>query len=222
MTTLGSVVSAVVHDLNNVLQTISGSVELMQARGDLSVYSTEKVARVGAQAARAMTIVADLAVFARVAQSGNASADLSEVLNRAMALRRRHLAGSRIAVDIESESSEPVQVRMGEQQVLQIVLNLLMNAEQALQSTEGPRIGVRIFRENGFVRLVVADNGAGVPDDRREWAFEPFTTSRPAGQAAGLGLAVTSAIVRASGGRMAMAANAQGGTDVSVELPEAT
>jgi two-component system C4-dicarboxylate transport sensor histidine kinase DctB len=220
MTTLGSVVATVVHDLNNVLQTISGSVELMQARGDLSAYANDKVARIASQASRAMAIVADLAAIARRNPSESPTTDLNAVLERALALRQRHLIGSKILVHVDAPTGQPAIVRATEQQVLQLVLNLLINAEQALKGHDNPRIDIRVVREMGCVRLAFGDNGSGIPDAWREWIFEPFATTRPAGKGAGLGLAVAAAVTAVSGGRLTVGRSELGGAEVTVELPE--
>jgi C4-dicarboxylate-specific signal transduction histidine kinase len=221
MTTLGSVVATVVHDLNNVLQTISGSVELMQGRDDLSPYAADKLARVASQASRAMTMVADLAAFARREHGAAPSTDLTAVLDRAMALRRRHLASARIAMTVEPQAGAPVMVRATEQQMLQLVLNLLINAEEALRGRDHPKIEVRIGRAGNRVRLTVADNGPGVPDAMRGQLFEPFSTTRPAGQGVGLGLAVAAAVVGLNGGSVRLERGELGGAEVTVDLPEA-
>jgi two-component system NtrC family sensor kinase len=110
-------------------------------------------------------------------------------------------------------------------QLHQVVMNLIVNAQQVLQDQPGKRrirVGSRFDAAAGAIRINVADNGPGIPEHLRARVFEPFFTTKPVGFGTGIGLAVSFGIVEAHGGTLAVECPASGGTVFSMTLPAVT
>src|SRR5262249_51717570 len=122
----------------------------------------------------------------------------------------------------EEYGPQPLRVRSHLNLLEQVLVNLLLNARDALQSSrrDDKEIVISGRAEAGRVLLAVADNGPGVPADARERLFEPFFTSKPTGQGVGLGLALSFGIVREAGGTLSLLPG-NGGAVFQIDLPEA-
>jgi signal transduction histidine kinase len=102
----------------------------------------------------------------------------------------------------------------------QAILNILINAEQALSAVDGPRrIEIRTLRRGSNVELQISDNGPGIPADVLPRLFEPFFTTKEVGKGTGLGLAISYGIVQEHGGKLHAANRPQGGAVFTLELP---
>jgi signal transduction histidine kinase len=216
--TVARLVSALVHDVNNALQVISGSVELIQGRDDLAASVQTGLARISGQVAHAATTVAAVTAFSQSHASQSQPEPSGPVavgatVLRGVALRRHALSRANIEVvlDIDSDG-DPDDVRVLGQpsQLLLIVVNLLHNAEHALSQVRGRRLSLSLTREGADVVLRVANNGAGVPVDDRERLFDPFASTGPRADVLGLGLPVSAHLARAHGGSLVLEPSATG------------
>lgn len=220
MTTVGQVLPNVAHELNNGFQVIGGLVEMLASRGDLPPDVVDKVGRIGAQVARATGLVQEIVAFARRDGAGIGLVDLAKVIDRTLAMRRYHLARARIAVHVEAGRPGESFVRADGPHLQQLLLNLLVNAEQSLGGREAPAISVRVNGDEGWVELAVTDNGAGMEGPLCDLARQPFFTTRGGG-AAGLGLSVAVALAEHEGGRLTLDSQPGHGTTVKLRLPRA-
>jgi len=217
MTVTGHVLPNVAHELNNSLQVVSGLVEMLAGRSDLPADVRDKVSRIGAQSARAVWLMRELVAFARRDDHGVRAFDLGRVVEQALSLRRYHLSRARISVAVEREEQGPFRVRGDAHAVEQILLNLVINAEQALAGRNDPRITIALDVRDGFVELSVIDNGPGMALDLARKAQEPFFTTR-AGMC-GLGLPVARHLAESLGGRLDIEPKVEGGTRAVLWLP---
>jgi C4-dicarboxylate-specific signal transduction histidine kinase len=217
MTTVGQVLPTVAHELNNTLQVVGGLVEMLSARADLPRDVLDKVARIGAQAGRATAMIRDLVIFARREDAGTRPIDLAKVIERTLAMRRYHLARSRITVVVDAGPPGAFVTQADGHAIQQVLLNVLINAEHELAGSEGGAIRIALREGEGTVELEVGDNGPGVPAHLRNRIGEPFFTTKE--RAAGLGLAVAAALVALEGGRLDLEHLADGGTRVVMTLP---
>ncbi|HET9223775.1 MAG TPA: response regulator, partial [Roseiflexaceae bacterium] len=235
---LGSLVAGVAHELNNPLAIILGNAELLPTPPDEE--DRRAVAQIIAGARRARRVVRSLATFAQHGGIKQAWHSPEKLVERVMDVRREALRAAGIAIDIDCERDLPALWADGPQ-LQQALLNLLLNAELALDGREDPRIVIHTFlgratddappllparqaavaRAPGDAAIVidVADNGVGLPDEIRERLFEPFVTTRPVGQGAGLGLATAYGIVAQHGGTMYTASAPGRGTTFRIVLP---
>src|SRR5439155_10731078 len=140
--------------------------------------------------------------FARAGGSQRTLVDLNDIVRRTFALRSYHLTTLNIAVTLELSPAEP-KFWADPSELQQMLLNLLINAEQALVSVETPRtIVVRTATSEEEVRLEVADSGPGIAPEIRAKIFDPFFTTKPEGVGTGLGLSICYGIARDHGGRI--------------------
>jgi signal transduction histidine kinase len=216
--TVGQIVPGIAHELNNSFQVIGGLIEMLSARSDLPADVVTRLQRIGAHADRAAGRVRDLQAFARHEPAEAAQTDVRGITERALALRRYQLARARVDVAVEP-GGDGIAARIGPRQLQLVILNLLINAEQALAGRNDGVVRVSVGRDAGRARVAVTDNGPGVPADLREQIFEAFFTTRGREAAAGIGLAAARGLARRHGGDLWVESAGDGGARFVVELP---
>ena len=219
MAALGQTISGVAHELNNPLATILSWAERLSEKS-LDEVSKRGLAVILSEADRAARIVRNLLTFARKRQSTRAVVDVNSLVTETIALRGYDQMPM-LTVTTELTSDVP-RVFADSHQVQQVLLNLLINAEQAmLAANERGTIVVRTRHDadRDIAILEVADNGPGVAPDVETRIFDPFFTTKDVGQGTGLGLTVAYAILQEHGGRIRIAPTPGGGATFTVELP---
>ncbi|MGH7699068.1 MAG: hybrid sensor histidine kinase/response regulator [Gemmatimonadales bacterium] len=217
---LGALVSGVAHELNNPLAAIAAFAEILRtdvASDDLR----ESAGIIHAEALRAGQMIQTLLDFARQRPHDRVAVDLGDVVERVLALQRNALKRARVEAAVELHEQVPA-VLGDPAELQQVLLNAVVNAVQAIESTGRPgKIHIAAERSDGYVTLTVADTGPGVPPDLLERVFDPFFTTK--GQAGtGLGLAISFGLVRGMGGRMWMQNVEGGGACLVIEVPADT
>ena len=221
MAALGQTVSGVAHELNNPLATILSWAERLSQKPELDPPVRRGLETILSESERAARIVRNLLTFARKRQTTRAMVDVNQVVRETLALRAYEQRVSNIAV-IDALAAGLPQVFADGHQVQQVLLNLVINAEQAMLSTNGR--GVLVVRtwhdaEHETVILEINDDGPGIPEDVQPKIFDPFFTTKEVGKGTGLGLTVAYAIVQEHGGRIRLESRASAGTSFYVELP---
>ena len=203
LSAVGELVAGVAHELNNPLQVVIGYSELLigaEARPEV-LRDLEQVRTNGERAA---TIVRHLLAFVRRSALERSVADLNEIVRSTLALRAYELQNANIAVQ-ERYGRELPLVAVNREEIQQVVLNLILNAEHAIRGTGVPgTIYVRTGQTSDSVFLEVADDGPGVPPDLASRIFEPFFTTKSVGEGTGLGLSVSFGIAEAHGGSLTL------------------
>jgi two-component system NtrC family sensor kinase len=201
LSAIGELVAGVAHEINNPLQTIVGSVELMmEERTAPSIQRDLELVR--REAARAGQIVRNLLSFVRRSAPDRTSADLNDIIRATVQLREFHLQQNNISVAMELHQG-PLQALANREEIQQIVLNLVLNAEQAIElSGHGTRITLRSYAAGRHQIIEVADDGPGVGAELQGRIFEPFFTTKEVGQGTGLGLSISHGIAAAHGGSL--------------------
>ena len=219
MTTTGMVLPNVAHELNNSLQVVGGLVEMLAARGDLPADVLDKVARIGLQAAKSASMVRELVAFSRRDQGGVGVVDVARVVEQALALRRYHLSRARVVVSTEVGDGGPYVLRADGHHLLQVLVNVIINAEQALEGRTGPTLRVGVGRgAGGGVEITIDDNAGPLDEHVAARACDAFYTTRTA-RAIGLGLAVGRALVARDGGTLDLAPLGTQGTRATLRFP---
>jgi PAS domain S-box-containing protein len=221
---LGQFVAGIAHELNNPLQGVLGHLELMRTTGAFPKQLRREVQTIYREADRAAKIVRNLLVFAGSRRLARRSVSLPAVLQKVLALR----AGAHRAANIEvvRHYAEPLPRVQSDPLLLhQVFLNMVMNAEHAIQmsGTDGRiEVTTRVAPSGDRIIATVRDTGTGIPEDTLPRIFEPFYTTKEVGQGTGLGLAIAYGIVQEHGGHISAANHPDGGAVFTVELPTAT
>lgn len=222
MAALGQLVSGIAHELNNPLTAILGYTQLLLGRG-LGPGPLSEARKVYHEAERARRIVKNLLYFARENRTERTRVDLNEIIERTLALRSYEMKVENIVVDCELAPDLP-RTMADPYQLQQVVLNLVINAEQALLEGRGQgRVWIRTqhlpHARGDRISLEISDDGPGIPHDIAGRVFDPFFTTKPAGVGTGLGLSIVYGIVHQHGGEVAFASQPGSGAKFTVELP---
>ncbi len=213
---VGGLVSAVAHELNNPLAAIGNFAELLRADEEDS-ERREMLDTIAHEATRAGRTVRNLLSFSRPSSAVRAWVRLSEVVDRTIALRIYDQRRRRIEVGIDIPPDLPP-VWADANQLQQVLLNLILNAEQAIGS-DG-RIMVRAHtRGDGMVELAVEDTGPGIDPAVLPQIFAPFVTTKAEHVGTGLGLSISRDIIEAHGGQITAENRREGGARFIVVLP---
>ena len=214
MAALGLLVSGVAHELNNPLAGIAALSQALLADGSGDDGTDRVLQSIRGEAERAGRIVKDLLAFSHQRPLDRRAVDLNAVVSAAMATPSVHpdrwdLA---LAPDLPSAAGDA-------EQLVQVVLNLMGNAEHAMADHGAGRGSVRTWSDGTWVGCEVLDSGPGIPPDAVGRVFEPFFTTKTAGLGTGLGLSISHGIIRAHGGEIRAQNRADGGARFWFELP---
>lgn len=211
MQAIGQLAGGVAHDFNNLLTAISGHCDLLLLRHDQGDADYGDLLQIAQNANRAASLVNQLLAYSRkqtlrpeVMDLRDAMSDLTHLLNR--------LVGEKMILSL---NHDPMlwSIRADKRQFEQVVMNLVVNARDAMAGGGEIRIETRnvtlsepmhrdraVVAPGRWVRISVTDEGAGIPPDRLEKVFEPFFTTKRAGEGTGLGLSTAYGIVKQTGG----------------------
>jgi PAS domain S-box-containing protein len=201
LSAVGQLVSGVAHELNNPLQSVVGFTELL-LDGEKRERTRQDLEQVKQEALRAARIVRNLLSFVRRAPHSRTFEDLNAAVQAAVALRAYELKTANIRVEEQYEPGLPA-VWINREEIQQVLLNLLLNAEQAMLKHRGTGcLRVRTGRAGAGVCIEVADDGPGIPAELAGKIFEPFFSTKNVGEGTGLGLSIALGIASAHGGSL--------------------
>jgi len=219
---LGRLTAGVAHEINNPIAVVQYSLERIRAGSpadstpaDLSRHIDNGLAATD----RIVRIVRRLLDAGRIGHGDRARAEpflVAPVVARAIEMVGRHLSNIELRVEVDDRLAA-----LGDPGFLsQVIENLLVNAAHAFeQRPAGARIHIRAERVDQLVRIIVADNGPGVPEEVRPRLFEPFVTTKVIGKGSGLGLAVSKGLMRSQNGELSLVDTSDAGTEMAVQLP---
>jgi two-component system NtrC family sensor kinase len=226
LASLGEMAAGVAHEINNPLAIIYEEAGLIKDSLDpefgqeISRKDLEESLKIIMDATlRGRSITGKLLAFARKHDVETEPTDIERLVNAVLAIKQRELEVSGIEVRKELADDLP-RVWIDPNQMEQVLLNLLNNASDAIESVEGKRIiTVRTGLKGEDVFVEVQDTGCGMSAEQMEKIFYPFFTTKKVGKGTGLGLAISYGIVKAVGGRIEVASELGKGSSFSVFLP---
>lgn len=232
---IGTLAAGVAHEVNNPLAYVRANMVHLQdlaqrvvKRMDRDVDEPESYAgqilespEILAESIegldRIKNVVESMLRFSRFSDEESRPVDVNVVIEESLRLARLH---QKSAVAVECEVPEGLPTIMGSaERLVQVILNLVLNAKQALAETEDGRITASASVEGKHVVIAISDNGPGIPDELQEKIFDPFFTTRPPDEGTGLGLSIAFDIVQEHGGALEVESQLGVGSRFSVKLP---
>ncbi|MEP6658246.1 MAG: PAS domain S-box protein, partial [Betaproteobacteria bacterium] len=216
---LGSLLAGVAHELNNPLSVVVARAVLLEERGDSATQAAALKIRTAAE--RCARIVRTFLAMARQQPPVRGPVAMNDVVSAALDITGYAIRTSSIELTLDLSKHIPL-ILADADQLHQVLLNLIINAQQSLQDQPVPR-RIRVTSCFDFladvVCVTVADNGPGIPAHLRARVFEPYFTTKPTGIGLGVGLAVSLGIVEAHGGTLTVACPSEGGAVFTIALP---
>ncbi|MDY6904890.1 MAG: ATP-binding protein [Thermodesulfobacteriota bacterium] len=217
MSSLGKLAAGVAHQLNNPLGGIMLYAKLMAEDYDLGKDATEDINRILRDAKRCSDIVKELLEFARQTRQMRTSVDVNDSIARTLFLLENQTLFHDITIE-KNFHEAPLWVDADIQQLNHVLMNIILNAAQALNG-QG-----KIFIQTGLtpernISFEIRDTGPGIPEDVLPHIFEPFYTTKEEGKGTGLGLSLVYSIIDDHGGTITASNHPDGGAVFSVELP---
>jgi nitrogen-specific signal transduction histidine kinase/CheY-like chemotaxis protein len=220
LASLGSLVAGVAHEINNPLTGVIAYAELLRMRPSTGEIDDE-LKKILHNAERCKKIVENLLTFSRQKAPTKSIESLNDIIDRSIDLRTYWLRSANI--EIMREYSEGLTVYVDAQQMQLVFLNILMNAEQAINGTGRGKgkivISTKYDKETKMATIRFFDNGPGIPRDVIPKIFDPFFTTKPVGIGTGLGLAISHGIVTEHGGSIKAESSEGQGTSLIIEFP---
>ena len=223
---LGELISGVAHELNNPLTTVTGYAQLLQEDASLPAHARRQISHIYEDASRAARIVANLLSFVRREDTRSDAVDINETLRHLSEMRTYQLQSENVRLTFEYSNDLPLVVG-DSHQLQQVFLNIINNAQHALHEWRGGgTVSVetkRVLVEGAPGVLVsFVDNGPGIAPDHLRRLFDPFWTTKQAGEGTGLGMSISLDIVSRHGGRIWVESTMGQGARFFIELPGAT
>jgi two-component system NtrC family sensor kinase len=219
LASVGRLAAGLAHEIGNPIAALIGLEDLLLAGGLTPEENQDFLVRMRKETERVHRILRDLLAFARPSAEAAGPpqpGDVEGAVHDTMALLLAHPALREVDLAIDLEPELP-QVALGREQLVQVVLNLVLNAADAVGS--GGHVRIKAARAASGVRLTVEDDGPGVAPEVRDRLFEPFVTTKEVGKGTGLGLAVCRGLVEAVGGTIQLDSNTPKGATFVIELP---
>jgi len=194
LASLGEMAACIVHEINNPLAIISGSLNLLPSIAKDSEKVLTRIKTINKACFRISKIVSSLKKFSRSdSNSAFTSHSLYDIANECIILTEAKAKGADTEISLVCES--PSQILCGEIEIEQVVVNLINNAIDAVKDLDKKWVKLKITNEAGAVVLRISDSGNGIPKEIQEKLFNPFFTTKPVEKGTGLGLSITKAIL---------------------------
>ncbi len=222
MSALGELLAGVAHELNNPLSVVVGHALMMKEEITDPAVAT-RIEKIGNAAERCAKIVKTFLAMARQQPSQIEQVDVVNIVETAVDVVGFAQSAGRVKIEQTFEADLPC-IAADADQITQVIINLIINAEQAITSSDhGDTICVSAARKEhtGMVEIRVADNGPGIPAAIRPRIFEPFFTTKEVGEGTGIGLAFSHRIILSHGGHIRLDQATNAGTCFCITLPMA-
>jgi two-component system NtrC family sensor kinase len=217
LSTMGTMISGVAHEINNPLTAVIGNAQLL-ANSESSSYTKAKLAVILQESLRAARIVRGLLTFAREHSPERRMTDINDTVRLSLKLREYDLNVRNINVRLSLSDDLPTTMA-NPHELQQVFLNVINNASDALEEKRGGMLTIRTRPENGLVVVEFEDDGPGISKENLSRVFDPFFTTKEVGAGTGLGLSIAYGIVREHGGTIEAHSTEGAGATFVVRLP---
>ncbi len=217
LASLGEMTAGIAHEVNNPLAAILLYSELIDRAG-LTPAARKDLKVIRSEAKRASNIMKGLLTYSRKAEPITRRLDIQKILKKVVGMRKYQEHVRDIDVEVKLADGS-LRILGSSAQLTQLFMNIIVNAEEAVENSDRKRIVVTSEAHEGMVRISIADSGIGIPEERLTQVFVPFFSTKPTGKGTGLGLATCHGIVTAHGGSIRAENNDMGGATFIVELP---
>ena len=219
MAAMGTLVAGVAQELDAPLLAIAEHCEQLHLQLPEEATESKTVQEIQAHVRRCRNGVRSLLRLSKQSEGPRQPASLAAVSEKAVEMVRSDYQRDDIEISCEASNSLPL-LRLNEEQWVQALVNLLTNAREALKGRGKGKVAVTVLQPtSGEITITVIDNGPGIPPSLLRQIFDPFFSTHPPGQAAGLGLSITQQIVAGSGGRIHAQNRTMGGARFLITLP---
>ncbi|MFH1135679.1 MAG: ATP-binding protein [Pseudomonadota bacterium] len=216
LASIGILAAGVAHEIGNPLSAISGYTQILQSGVSDPEEAREYLGAIESQAARIQRIIEDLLSYSRPGTGVVSEIDLGESIRSIMSILAAQSAFKNMEVEYRF-GSERFPVNMDRDHLAQIIINIALNASQAMPG--GGCLHIGLSREGEQAVILLEDNGPGIPDNIKNKIFDPFFTTKPVGQGTGLGLSICFRIVESYNGTIGLETGTAGGAAFLVRLP---
>ena len=221
LSSIGTFVSGVAHELNTPLSSILGYSRNLQNIKNMPLEAKEEVQIISEQSKRAASIVRNLLNFSRKQKPEKTSANINDIVESSLKIHTFSLNSDNIVVEKQlSENLAPVNVDSIELQ--QVFTNAILNAQDAMKNMPGKgTVTIKTEEEDGKIIAKFENTGPIIPEDQLKKIFDPFFTTKDVGEGTGLGLYVSYQIIKTHGGNMFVENIGKSGVRLSIVLPAA-
>lgn len=213
---VGQLAAGMAHELNTPLATVLMAVEMAQLEAS-SPQSRDNLELARRQVQRAQALIEKVLYYSRDARAGSQPCQLNDIVQDTLLLVESQLRQAHIS--LQSQPGELPRVIANANELQQVVLNLVLNARDALEGRPEPRLLVATRSTPGGVELLVEDNGCGMTPEVQQRIFEPFFTTKEPGRGTGLGLSISREIIEHHGGKLQLISYPDQGCRALVWLP---
>ena len=218
LASIGQLSSGIAHEINNPLGVIQGYTQLLMRDEDPASQRYQDLQVILKHAKNCKAIVEDLRSFARRSTPEKTETSIHDVIHDAILFVQNRVRKHNIRIDTYLDDAV-VPMYMDEKKIRQVLVNLVMNACQAVGENGVIEIVTKLDAPARQVHIRVADNGCGIEKKDIERIFDPFFTTKPTGEGTGLGLAVSYGIIRNNGGEILVSSQPGSGSVFTVVLP---
>lgn len=218
LASIGQLAAGIAHEINNPLGVILCYTDLLKRQFADQSQSLNDIITIEKHALTCKRIVADLLKFARSDSGSKQLTSINHTIEEAAAMVARQLSQKNIEMELDFEAHLPL-LNIDAAKMKQVFLNLLMNSQQAMEDGGVIRVSTSIAENSDRVRMLFWDNGKGIPAQDLNKVFDPFFSTKAAGEGTGLGLSVSYGIIRDHGGEIHAASEPGKWTQFTIVLP---
>jgi C4-dicarboxylate-specific signal transduction histidine kinase len=216
MVAMGQMAAGVTHEIANPLASMDSLLQLMLRKPDR--VRPEALQTLREQIGRINQIIAQMKTFAHPADMQQQTVALNEVVDQSLHMLRFDARLKQVTVE-RVFSPDAGSLPLLPQALQQVLVNLIINALDAMSNTAQPTLTIRTERREGWCLIEVADNGTGISPEHMGRLFEPLFTTKPVGKGTGLGLSISYSLVQKQGGSISVHSQPENGTRFTIRLP---